>query len=74
MSENRNSFLHRIFVNLKGTKAAPAPLETKPVIVNDTPAWLEISAVNRASVESGVHLELQRQAQCESIASRLTRY
>jgi hypothetical protein len=73
MSENCKNFLHRIF-DLVGAKSAPAPVETKPVVANDTPAWLEISTVNRASVESAVHLELQRQAQADSIASRMTRY
>ncbi len=72
MSENRKNFLHRIFVNLKSAKAAPEPVKSNVVVVNDTPAWLEIRAVNRASVESGVHLEMQRQAQCDSLASRLT--
>jgi hypothetical protein len=66
MSDNRKNFLQRILSTISGTKSLQPQVESKPVFVNQTPAWLEINAVNRASMESGVHLEQARRDQAES--------
>jgi hypothetical protein len=73
MSDNRKNFLQRILMTVSGAKAAPE-VESKPVFVNETPAWVEINAVNRASIESGVHLEQMRKAQAEMLSKQLQTY